>query len=421
MRDFCQHAIARIADYWYYELGLHPSRGDWRLFGNPFNGPRCLVLSFVVNAKYFSQISKMENALSIAIGLDGEKSVRIARGIKGSITIEIPKPNGHYNVGIQQLPRSRGLKATVGLKMQEGIASIDFSYPITPHLLIPGATGTGKTNAQKLMFYDIASANDPEDAQFVLIDTRKRGIDWKPMSASSHLAHPVVTDENEAIRSLMWGASEIDRRSQDNIVIPRIFFQIDEVQSLLQSKDATRLITDIASAGRQFGIHLIIGTQDPKSDNIGNLTLKRQMARLVGKVDDGTAAHVATGKRGTGAELLSGPGDMILVTDKIFRVATALITDDDIAELPQGNIGHLDLSSYEDANLIPTKKGRPPDPLDYALVGKLIGLLATSPGLSNSTLASKVGVYIGKLDRHLTVAREILSSMTDYRIMKSEN
>ncbi len=130
----------------------------------------------------------------------------------------------------------------------------------------------------------------------------------------------------------------------------------------------------MAGTGREFGIHLLAATQNPTAKQLGDVTIKRNLsARLVGRVDDATAAHVATGQSETGAERLTGAGDFLLVTpDRTMRLTAALLTEKDTARLPRAEApGHLDLNQYEDVNRVldvaDSGRADPPEPEHVAL------------------------------------------------------
>ncbi len=111
------------------------------------------------------------------------------------------------------------------------------------------------------------------------------------------------------------------------------------------------LIGDIAAVGREFGIHIMLVTQNPTAEMMGSTAIKRNMTtRLVGKVDSASAATVAAGIGGTGAELLTGPGDQLLVGPSgVRRVTAALVTEKDTGRLPRVEVvGGLDLEGYDD-------------------------------------------------------------------------
>ncbi len=266
--------------------------------------------------------------------------------------MEIPKPDSlWYNIGVRALPRRRGLKAPVGIDVEHRPALVDFANPLTPHLLAAGTTGSGKTNTARLFVYDLASQNSPDDVRMILVDTRKRGAAWRPFSTLAHLAHPVVTEDGEALRVLAWAVAEMDRRARDGRDKPHIFVSIDEAQALLDRDEFVKPICDLAAVGREFGVHLLLATQNPTAEMLGTTSIKRNMTtRLVGKVDSAQAASVAAGVKETGAELLTGPGDQLLVQPTgIKRITAALVTDRDTTTLPTvETVSGLDLGEYDD-------------------------------------------------------------------------
>jgi S-DNA-T family DNA segregation ATPase FtsK/SpoIIIE len=420
-QTFYKQTAAAIAGYLRQELDIQ-SGVHWRIV-EATNGPRVLALTVIINPRYARQVMSLAEPLSMAAGLDRGASIRVDRGRRGTLALEIPKPkNLWYNVAIADLPRRRFLSASVGFDDQFRPAMINFSDPLTPHALIAGTTGSGKTNVQRLVIFDLASQNEPGDVQFILIDTRKRGSGWASFAGLPHLLHPVITDDATAARALSWATAEVDRRAAEHRDLPRIFIGIDEAQALLESEQFVKPIGDLAAVGREFGVHVILSAQNPTAAQLGDANIKRNLsARLVGRVDSPTAANVATGQSDTGAHLLTGAGDMLLIKpDEARRITAALVTDRDTARLPRAEaVGALDLDGYEDGDHVadvadlPGKAGRRPDPLDLYLVGRLLVHLARTPGLSDGSLANKLGVYVGKLARHREPAGEVLRGLRD--------
>ncbi|MBN1139927.1 MAG: hypothetical protein JXM73_25375 [Anaerolineae bacterium] len=399
---YCQAVTGRVADYLWQELQLHPKRGDYRLIGMT-SGPRVLTLSLRVNPAHVPGIVRLAEQLSMAVGLDSHESVRVGRGTHGTLTVEIPKPREfQYTVPVRALPSRHGLKAPIGLDVEHRPALINFADPLTPHLLTAGTTGSGKTNTSRLLVLNLARQNTPEELHLILIDTRKKGIAWLPFGGLAHLAHPVITDEVTALRLLLWAVAEIDRRAQDRRCLPRVFIAVEEAQSLLERPEFVKSIGDIAAVGREFGLHLILSTQNPTAEMLGSTSIKRNLtARLVGKTDTADAAKVAAGVRGSGAELLTGAGDQILVQPRgVQRVATALVTEADVLDLPRVGSDHvygLDLAEYDDADHVVeqagnTSKAAPlePEHVAYALISQEgINKLARELGIG-STRAGRV-------------------------------
>jgi DNA segregation ATPase FtsK/SpoIIIE-like protein len=280
------------------------------------------------------------------------------------LALEVPKPRSlWYNVPVSALPRRRWLLASVGFDNEYRPALVDFANPLTPHALIAGTTGSGKTNAQRLIVYDLASQNEPDGVCLILIDTRKRGIGWQPFANLPHLLHPIITDDTTALRALAWAVAEMDRRAKEKRSTPRLFVGIDEAQALLEQEQFVKPISDLSAVGREFGVHVILSAQNPTAAQLGDSNVKRNLTvRLVGRVDSPTAANVATGQSDTGAHLLTGAGDMLLIKpDETRRITAALVTENDTARLPRVEApGHLDLTQYEDIDRV----------LDVADVGR---------------------------------------------------
>ena len=352
-RRFCSAVTGALADHLYQELGLDP-RQHYRVLCAT-SGPRVLTLALHINPTHAKRIMGLAEQLSMAAGLDRDTSVRVTRGNRGTLSVEIPKPkNLWYNVKVDDLPPCRGLRAPVGIDVEHRPARVNFGNPLTPHLLAAGTTGSGKTNTARLFVYDLASGNQPRDVKLLLVDTRKRGTAWRSFAALPHLAHPIITDDAEALRALGWAVAEMDRRAVDGRTHPRVFIAVDEAQALLEADHFVKLFGDLAAVGREFGIHLLLATQNPTAQMLGDTSIKRNLTtRLVGKVDSAQAAQVAAGMKGTGAELLTGPGDQLLIGagGVVTRITTALVTQADMDDLPRAEtVATLDLDDYDDTD-----------------------------------------------------------------------
>jgi len=349
-KTFYRSTANSIAAYLRQELDIMP--GYHYKVQNATSGPRVLALAVNINPRYASKIASMSQALSMAAGLDRDVHIRIRRGNRGMLAIEIPKPRAlWFNVSLANLPRRRGLLTPVGLDCEHRPALVDWADPLTPHTLIAGTTGSGKTNAARLLVYDLAVGNESHEVEFVLIDTRKRGTAWRDFADVPHLGHPVITDDETALRALCWAVAEIDRRAGNGKRKPDVFIGIDEAQDLLDKAEFVKLIGDVAATGREFGVHLLAALQNPTAAQLGDTSIKRNLTtRLVGKVDSGQAAAVACGVRETGAEYLTGAGDMLLIQPAgIKRLTAALLTEKDIGKLPRiERARQLDLDGYED-------------------------------------------------------------------------
>jgi hypothetical protein len=407
-QTFYRQVAVAVAGYLRQELSIQP--GVHYRVRSALSGPRVLSLALAINPKFAPKIMVISEQLSMAAGLDRDVSIRVARGRRGALALEIPKPrNLWYNVPVDALPRRRGLRATVGLDGDHRPALVDFLNPLTPHAMIAGTTGSGKTNVQKLLIYDLASQNSPEEVRFLLVDTRKRGIGWQPFARLPHLAHPVITDVDTALRALAWAVAEVDRRATSGCTTPRLFVGIDETQALLEAEQFVRPIADLAAVGREFGIHLLAAMQNPTAKQLGDASIKRNLtARLVGKVDSADAARVATGQGKSGANLLTGAGDFLLVQpDGITRLTAALLTEKDTASLPRVDVNRvLDLDQYDDVDHVLEQASNSSKADDYdpdhvavaVAAGKGITWLADELGIG-STKARRTKEFADKMRR----------------------
>jgi hypothetical protein len=375
-QTFYEQTTFAIARYVRQELKLQPDV-HYRVVGAT-NGPHVLTLTLSVNPRYAAPLMRLAEPLSMAARLDRGVSIRIDRGRQGTLYFEIPKPGGigrdgkpwglHYSLPASSLPRRRFLLASVGFTSEFRPAGIDFSNPMTPHCLVAGSTGSGKTNAMRLIVYDLAQQNQPEDVGLILVQTIKGGAAWAPFARLPHLAYPLITDDATAWKVLAWLVAEISQRGRERRTTPQLLVAIDELQALLEQDHFVKPIVDLVTTGREAGIHLLAATQNPVAEQMKDLTIKRNMAvRLVGRVDGTDAAKAATGQNGSMAHTLCGGGDMLLVQPGgMRRVATALVGERDFERLPRAEAvaPRVELDGFEDLARLPDVPAGRADPVE---------------------------------------------------------
>lgn len=397
---YFQTAVA-VANYLGQELNIYPHFHYQVL--KAISGPRVLCLNFQINPTHASSIISMASQLSMAAGLDGNTTIRIARGSGGTLRLEVPKPEAlWFNVDIEHLPQPGRLRLRFGLDHARRPVLMDFTNPLTPHLLIAGTTGSGKTNAVALLTFLLATQNKPKQVQLILLDTEKFGRNWRPFSNLPHLLHPIVTDREEAGRVLAWGLAEIDRRAQRPEPGPHLFFVIDEAQALLVKEPFPKYIGHLARKGREFGVHLLAVVHKPTREQLGSPDIKVDLStRLVGRVDDATSAFVATGQKQTGAELLTSAGDMLFVKPGgVTRLFMALAPKD-TSDLPRvDRVRRLELAQYEDIDHVIAQTKRLPDPVDPGHVA--FALVDTNA--SQRSLVEQLSIGFPKAKRLKTFA-----------------
>jgi len=357
VKAFCYQSSHRIMTGLYQELGLQPNH-NYQPSGH--NAARVMSLKLAgINPHYLSAIIGLRDQLTMWAGLDDKSKIRV--GWAGTnILLEIPKPPQYWRqVTIEILEERRMIRrgpvVTLGLGLQDDPKRINFREAAIAHVLISGQTRSGKTNTQKLIGWNLVRNTDPAEARLIIFDVAKRGYKWRDFSSASsavvHLAHPVITDLEEADQVLAWLSMEIERRAEGGYTTPRLFCLIDELKALTDdSKVAAKYLARIASVGGEFGLHLVLATQYPQVKLLGGSSeLKRNITtRLCGKVDDATAAANALGLAGTGAESLQGYGDFLLKDfGGLSRLTVAKIEERHIEKLPRAEANRLDLPTSD--------------------------------------------------------------------------
>ena len=286
----------------------------------------------------------------------GVHSVRMARHL-GLVDLEVTLPHAfHRPLSVGALQRKGGTWVNLGQTATGTPVHVNLAGNRTCHALISGITGSGKTVAEQLIAWTLATGNEPDSVNLLLIDG-KGGRAWWGFQRAAHLAHPPIGDPNEAVAALIWCVAELDRRKTNGQRRPALFVVVDEVRELLDVSDepVAEAIRRIAALGRELGMHVILATQHALVDALGGSIAKANLPlRLTGRVVDANAAYVATGVRGSGAEALQGNGDFLLtVAGALHRVQIALVGNREIGRLPRvESTPRLDLGDYDPARVL---------------------------------------------------------------------
>jgi S-DNA-T family DNA segregation ATPase FtsK/SpoIIIE len=159
----------------------------------------------------------------------------------------------------------------------------------------------------------LASLNPPRALQMVLIDPKRRG--FAPLEKLPHLLTPLMDSPSRASLVLARLVEEMERRDRCASSTPHIIVFIDELADLVMEggRSIERPLTRLAQRGREAGIHLVACTQRPTARVIGGLVKSNFPVRIVGSVASAEDAKIATGLPRTGAQLLLGKGDFVVV------------------------------------------------------------------------------------------------------------
>jgi len=270
----------------------------------------------------------------LAMGLKAE-SVRIIGSIPGkaALGIEIPNPQREI-VYIRDIISSETFKnsssrLTIGLGKDVVGQPVIADLAKMPHLLIAGATGSGKSVGINSIICSILFKSTPDEVRFLMIDPKR--IELSGYEDIPHLLHPVVVDPKMANRALQWAVREMERRymlldekrvksfasfnqvAEDDEKLPLIVIVVDELADLMMisSREVEESIARLAQMARAAGMHLILATQRPSVDVLTGLIKANFPTRIsfkvFSKVDSRTILDTG------GADHLLGDGDSLFM------------------------------------------------------------------------------------------------------------
>jgi DNA segregation ATPase FtsK/SpoIIIE, S-DNA-T family len=278
------------------------------------------------------RISSLSNDLALSLAAP---SIRIEAPVPGKSVVGIEVPNnifsqvslrGVIETNVYQKQSGR-TKLAVALGKGAGGEAASGDLVKMPHLLIAGATGSGKTVCLNAIICCLLLQNTPYDLKFILVDPKR--VELTPFDGIPHLATPVIVDINRALSSLRWLASEMDQRypkmatagvrniegynknRQGAEKMPYLVLVIDELADLMMAgfDEVEQIICRLAQLGRAAGIHLVVATQRPSVDVVTGLIKANFPTRIsfavTSQVDSRTILDIG------GAEKLLGRGDML--------------------------------------------------------------------------------------------------------------
>ncbi|MGB9713177.1 MAG: DNA translocase FtsK [Dissulfurimicrobium sp.] len=300
-----------------------------------------------------NKVASLADDLALALKT---QSVRIVAPIPGKAVIGIELANQErQTVYLKEILESgtfQDNKYALPLALGEDIIGKPVVTDLArmPHLLIAGATGTGKSVGLNAMICSMLYRHRPEKLRFLMVDPKR--IELSLYDGIPHLLHPVVSEPKDATRALRWVVMEMERRyklleeaqarnldSYNKIadeLLPYLVVIIDELADLMMvsSKEVESAIARLAQMARAAGIHLLIATQRPSVDVLTGLIKANFPARISfkvsSKVDSRTILDVI------GAERLLGMGDMLFLppgTATLQRIHGAYVSENEIMKI----------------------------------------------------------------------------------------
>ncbi|HCZ5845034.1 TPA: DNA translocase FtsK [Staphylococcus aureus] len=302
-----------------------------------------------------SRITALQDDIKMALAA---KDIRIEAPIPGTSRVGIEVPNQNpTTVNLRSIIESPSFKnaeskLTVAMGYRINNEPLLMDIAKTPHALIAGATGSGKSVCINSILMSLLYKNHPEELRLLLIDPKM--VELAPYNGLPHLVAPVITDVKAATQSLKWAVEEMERRYKlfahyhvRNITafnkkapyderMPKIVIVIDELADLMMMapQEVEQSIARIAQKARACGIHMLVATQRPSVNVITGLIKANIPTRIAFMVSSSVDSRTILDSGG--AERLLGYGDMLYLgsgMNKPIRVQGTFVSDDEIDDV----------------------------------------------------------------------------------------
>ena len=278
-----------------------------------------------------SQIAALQDDLALSLSAT---SLRMELPIPGKALVGIEIPNKTTSIvrlrDVMQDEKFAGNKARLVVALGRDVAGAAVVADLAkmPHLLIAGATGTGKSVCINSILISLLYRNTPQDVKFIVVDPKR--VELNLYNGIPHLLTPTVTDPDKAVNALKWAVAEMDRRYRvladagkrniaeyneaGNAKLFYIVIVVDELADLMSvaKNDIEAAIVRLSQMARAVGIHLVLATQRPSVEVITGLI----KANITSRIAFAVASQIdsRTILDGSGAEQLLGNGDMLFIS-----------------------------------------------------------------------------------------------------------
>ncbi|HYM51687.1 MAG TPA: DNA translocase FtsK 4TM domain-containing protein [Candidatus Limnocylindrales bacterium] len=380
------------------------------------------------------KVTALQNDLALALSAP----IRIQAPIPGKPAIGIEVPNKATSlVTLREIIQTAAFqddKTLLSLAIGTDVSGNSVVGDLTrmPHLLIAGATGSGKSVCINALLAGLMFQGTPEELKMILIDPKR--VEFAMYQDIPHLLVPVVTESDHAVSALRWAVAEMENRYKlfashtvRNIAdfngrapemglnpLPYIVIVIDELADLMMvaAGEIEELICRIAQLARAVGIHLLVATQRPSADIITGLIKANIPSRIAFAVSSSIDSRVILDE--TGAEKLLGRGDMLYLpveSGKATRLQGVFVSDKEMKAIvdfwkAQGKPQYQEEIFNVEATVSWVKEGAKRDPL----FAKGAHVVATEGRASVSLLQRKLNVGY-------TRAARIIDQLADHRVI----
>ncbi len=377
-----------------------------------------------------AQIASLQKDLALALSAE---RLRIEAPVPGKAYVGIEVPNSHTSVvrlrSILETDAFHKIGAPLAMALGRDVSGQPVVADLArmPHLLIAGATGSGKSVCITSIAACLAMNNPPEDLRMVMIDSKM--VELLRFNGLPHLYGKVETNVERILGVLRWVVVEMEHRyrlleganvrdleaynrrssrRKEGTTLPRIVVLIDELADLMMSApDQTEHnLVRLAQMARATGIHLIVATQRPSTDVVTGLIKANFPSRLAFAVASGVDSRVILDS--TGAETLLGRGDMLFLNPESGSPARAqgvMITDMEIERL----IAHWQKTVEDADDSAPWEKllTEPDENEDEGLIEQAVVIVRQGQRASASLLQRRLRIGYPRAARLLDQLEEM--------------
>ena len=377
-----------------------------------------------------AQIASLQKDLALVLSAE---RLRIEAPVPGKPYVGIEVPNTHSSVvrmrSILETDAFHKISAPLAMALGRDVSGQPVVADLSrmPHLLIAGATGSGKSVCITALATCLAMNNSPEDLRMVMIDSKM--VELLRFNGLPHLYGKVETNVERILGVLRWVVVEMEHRyrlleaahardleaynrrlgrKKESSPLPRIVVLIDELADLMMSTpDQTEHnLVRLAQMARATGIHLIVATQRPSTDVVTGLIKANFPARLAFAVASGVDSRVILDT--TGAENLLGRGDMLFLNPEVgnpIRAQGVMITDMEIERL----VSHWQKSVDVTSEAPPWERllTEPDENEDQGLIEQSVSIVRQSQRASASLLQRRLRIGYPRAARLLDQLEEM--------------